>query len=304
MNNKDNDILLESGTGELEVLEFTIGDRHFAINIIKVKEVVEVDGGKITRLPETNPAIAGLILCRNEIITLVDLKYVVNKAERVKSCSKVIICEFNKIKVAFNIDSIVGVHRIKWEEILKPDDVSENPLVIGHILLDDTILLMLDFEKIVTDISPKTGISAERIGNIEYKDRSDIRIAMADDSTLIRTLLKDTLTKAGFKKLEIFDDGKQLLDYLEKLAEEKADKVKDEVQLVITDIEMPQMDGHTLTRKIKENPFLKDIPVIIFSSLITDELKHKGESVGADAQISKPEVGDLVRIIDKLVEKH
>ncbi|PJI07140.1 MULTISPECIES: chemotaxis protein [Clostridium] len=300
----ESNILLESGTGELEVLEFMIGDRHFAINIIKVKEVVEVEGGKITRLPETNPAIAGLILCRNEIITLVDLKYVINKGERVKSCSKVIICEFNKIKVAFNIDSIVGVHRIKWEEILKPDDVSDNPLVIGHVLLDEKILLMLDFEKIVTDISPKTGISEERIGNIEYKDRSGIRIAMADDSTLIRTLLKDTLAKAGFTKLEIFDDGKQLLDYLEKIAEEKGDKVKDEVQLVITDIEMPQMDGHALTRQIKENPLLRDIPVIIFSSLITDELKHKGESVGADAQISKPEVGDLIRIIDELVEKH
>lgn len=300
----ESNILLESGTGELEVLEFVIGDRHFAINIIKVKEVVEVEGGKITRLPETNPAIAGLILCRNEIITLVDLKYVVNKSERVKDCSKVIICEFNKVRVAFNIDSIVGVHRIKWEEILKPDDVSENPLVIGHILLKDKILLMLDFEKIVTDISPKTGISQERIGHIEYKDRSDIKIAMADDSTLIRKLIKDTLNKAGFTQITTFDDGKQLLNYLEGIVEKKGDKVKEDVQLVITDIEMPQMDGHALTRQIKENPLLRDIPVIIFSSLITDELKHKGESVGANAQISKPEVGDLVRIIDELTEKH
>ncbi|KHD35108.1 chemotaxis protein CheV [Clostridium acetobutylicum] len=299
----ESNILLESGTGELEILEFVIGDRHFAINIIKVKEVVEVDGGKITKLPETNPAIAGLILCRNEIITLVDLKYVVNKGAKVESCSKVIICEFNKVRVAFNIDAIIGVHRVKWEEILKPDDVSENSLVIAHVLLGQKILLMLDFEKIVTDISPSTGISQERIGNIEYKDRSNIKIAMADDSTLIRKLIKDTLTKAGFTKLELFDDGKQLLDYLEGISKEKGDRVTDEVQLVITDIEMPQMDGHALTRKIKENPLLRKLPVIIFSSLITSELKHKGESVGANAQISKPEVGELVRIIDELVSK-
>ncbi|MCR3758252.1 chemotaxis protein [Clostridium felsineum] len=301
----ESNILLESGTGELEVLEFVIGDRHFAINIIKVKEVVEVEGGKITKLPETNPAIAGLILCRNEIITLVDLKYVITKGQKVESCSKVIICEFNKVRVAFNIDAIVGVHRVKWEEILKPDNVAENPLVIGHVILGDKILLMLDFEKIVTDISPSTGISQERIGNIEYdKNRATVRIAMADDSTLIRKLLKNTLNKAGFTNLHIFDDGKQLLNYLEEVVEKKGEKVTEEVQLVITDIEMPQMDGHALTRKIKEHPLLRRIPVIIFSSLITGDLKHKGESVGADAQISKPEVGELVRIIEELINKN
>ncbi|MCD2346224.1 chemotaxis protein [Clostridium guangxiense] len=299
----ESNILLESGTGEVEVLEFVIGKKHFAINIIKVKEVIDIENGNITKLPEVNPAIAGLILCRNEIITLIDLKYIIEKQKQADSYSKVIICEFNKLKVAFNIDAVLGVHRIKWEEILKPDDISANSLVIGNILLDKTILLMLDFEKIVTDISPKTGISEDRIVDVEYKDRSNIKIALADDSALIRKLLKDTLYKAGFKELKLFDDGKQLYDYLDKLASEKGDRFTEDVQLVITDVEMPQMDGHTLTRKIKESPILRKLPVIIFSSLITDELKHKGEAVKADAQLSKPEVGELVGIIDKLALK-
>ncbi len=163
------------------------------------------------------------------------------------------------------------------------------------------MLLMLDFEKIVTDISPNTGINESRIANIEQKDRADIKICLADDSPLIRTLLNTTLTKAGFKSLKIFDDGKQLLDYLLNLAETKGDRFIEDVQMVITDIEMPVMDGHALTRKIKEHALLKKLPVVIFSSLITNELKHKGDSVGADAQLSKPEIGELINVVDELI---
>ncbi|KGM97231.1 chemotaxis protein CheV [Clostridium novyi A str. 4552] len=297
----DNGILLESGTGELEILEFVINKKHYAINVIKVKEVVEVDN--LTELPDSHPAVAGLILCRDEIITLVDLRYILNgqKSERTKS--KVIICEFNKIKVAFNIDDIVAVHRIKWDTIVKPDDLSANSLVTGNILLNDGIILLLDFEKIVTDINPSAGISEEKVVNIDYKDRSNIKIILADDSALIRKLLKDTLTKAGFKNLKLFNDGKQALNYLYNLAETKKDNFVEDVQLLITDIEMPQMDGHTLTRKIKEHPILRQLPVIIFSSLITDGLRHKGEEVGADEQLSKPEIGELVQCIDKYIDK-
>lgn len=161
---------------------------------------------------------------------------------------------------------------------------------------------MLDFEKIVTDISPSTGISTEKIVDIAYQDRSNINLVLADDSPLIRMLLKDTLTKAGFKNLKIFDDGKQVLDYLLNLVEIKNKNFMEDINVLITDIEMTQMDGHTLTRKIKEHNILKKLPVILFSSLITNDLKHKGDSVGADAQLSKPEIGELVTCIDGFVQ--
>jgi two-component system, chemotaxis family, chemotaxis protein CheV len=292
----NNNILLESGTGELEILEFVINDKHYAINIIKVKEVINATN--LTKLPDSHPAIAGLTLYRDKIITLIDLKYVLEKQHKNEIQAKIILCEFNKIEVAFSIDTIVGVHRIKWEKITKPDDISVNSLVIGNIILNNKILLLLDFEKIVTDISPSTGISADKIVDITYKDRSNVKLVLADDSPLIRKLLKDTLSKAGFNNLIIFDDGKQVLDYLLNLVEVKKDKFIKDVQVLITDIEMPQMDGHTLTRKIKEHSILRKLPVILFSSLITSDLKHKGESVGADAQLSKPEIGELVTCID------
>jgi len=294
-------ILLESGTGELEVIEFIANGNHYVINVVKVKEVIEMPKNGLTKLPDPRPEIAGLILCRDEIITLVDLKYVLSKQATINAGARVIICEFNKIKVSFSIDDVVGVHRIKWSDIRKPDDLSENSLAVGNILSNGKILIMLDFEKIVTDIAPGVGISEDKLIEVEYKDRSDVKLVLADDSGLIRRLLKDTLTKAGFKNLKIFDDGKQALDYFIGLVEQKGADFDKYAQILITDIEMPQMDGLTLTRRIKEDEILKKLPVVIFSSLITNELKHKGESVGADAQLSKPEINELVDTIDRLL---
>lgn len=293
-------ILLESGTGEVEILEFIVNNKHYGINVIKVKEVLEME--ELTEIPQSHPAVAGLLLCRNEIITLVNLKYVLDGQSIVNKKNKIILCEFNKTKVAFNIDSIVGIHRIGWNNISKPEDIASNPLIIGNIILDNKIIFLLDFEKIVTDINPESGISEDKIIDVEYKDRSDIKVMLVDDSPLIRRLLKETLTKAGFTNLRFFDEGEQALDYLNKLVEENGKDFIKEVQLVITDIEMPKMDGHTLTRKIKEHNILKTLPVIIFSSLITNELAHKGKAVGADAQLSKPEVGALVGLIDKFIK--
>lgn len=297
----NNNILLESGTGELEIIEFVANGNHYVINVVKVKEVIAMPKDGLTTLPDPKPEIAGLILCRNEILTLVDLKYILSKKQTKELGDKVIVCEFNKIKVSFNIDDIVGVHRIKWSEIRKPDDLSENSLAVGNILLNGKVLIMLDFEKIVTDICPSVGISKDRLFEVNYKDRSDIKVVLADDSALIRKLLKETLTKAGFKNLRIFDDGQQALDFLSGLSEKHGDQFRKYAEILITDIEMPQLDGLTLTRKIKENEILRKLPVIIFSSLITQELRHKGESVKADAQLSKPEVSQLVDTIDKLL---
>lgn len=299
----NNNILLESGTGELEVIEFVANGCRYAINVVKVKEIIEMPTESLTKLPDPDPSIAGLILCRDEILTLIDLKYILSKRETVKLGGKVIICQFNKVKVAFNIDDIIAVHRIGWNDIRKPDDLSESSLSVGNILLDGKVIIMLDFEKIVTDIAPNSGISEDRLVKVEYKDRSNVKLVLADDSALIRKLLKETLTKAGFKSMTVFNDGKQALDYINGLKERRGEGFIDDIDMLITDIEMPQMDGLTLTRRIKEDDVLKKLPVIIFSSLITDELRHKGESVGVDAQLSKPEIEELVGVIDKLIEK-
>ncbi|MEJ8553836.1 chemotaxis protein [Tepidibacter sp. Z1-5] len=296
---KDKGILLETGTGEVEILEFAINKEHYSINVIKVKEILEVD--YLTKIPNSHPAVAGLTLVRGDVVTLIDMKYVIEKKNTdIKKC-KVILCEFNNMKVAFCVDNILGIHRIGWDQIRKSENVNESSLVIGNIIFNNKILMLLDFEKIVMDISPASGISEKRMNDIEAKDRSNVKMILADDSPLIRKVLNDTLTKAGFKNLRFFDDGEQAYNYLSSICDEKGENFIDDVHILITDIEMPQMDGHTLTRKIKEHKILKSLPVIIFSSLITEDLMHKGESVGADGQMSKPEIGKLVNLIDELV---
>lgn len=294
-------ILLESGTGEVEILHFTVSGVHYAINVVKVKELLQIEN--ISKIPNAHPAISGLSLIRGEMISVVDLLYVLEgqKNEKVKN-GMTLVCEFNKIKVGFAIESVLGIQRIGWNQIIKPDNLTSNSLIIGNINLNNEIIMLLDFEKIVMDINPNTGINIDRIKDIVVKDRSKLKIALADDSPMIRKVLLDTLTRAGFTKLKFFDDGMETLDYLLMLVEKKGEKFKEDIDLLITDIEMPQLDGHSLTRRVKEHRNLKNLPVIIFSSLITGDLLHKGEAVGADAQMSKPEIENLVKLIDEILE--
>lgn len=297
---KNKGILLESGTGEVEILHFTVAGVHYAINVVKVKELLQIEN--ISKVPNSHPAVSGLSLIRGEMISIVDLLFVLEnqKNQNVKT-SMTLVCEFNKIKVGFAIESVLGINRIGWNMISKPDNLTSNSLVIGNINLNNQIIMLLDFEKIVMDINPNTGINIDRVKNIEVKDRSNIKVAIADDSPMIRKVLLDTLTMAGFTKMKFFDDGMQTYDYLMMLAEKKGEDFSNDIDLLITDIEMPQLDGHALTRRIKEHRILKKLPVIIFSSLITNDLLHKGESVGADAQMSKPEIENLVRLIDQIL---
>ncbi len=296
-------ILLETGTGELEILEFTVRNVHYAINVIKIKEILEID--YLTKVPKSNPALIGLTMVRGDVIPLIDMGYVLEKEfTPLNGKIKTLLCEFNQLKVAFCVDEVHGIHRIGWDLIKKPDMVIDNSdsLIIGNITLGERIIMLLDFEKIVTDIAPSTGINEDRISNITKKDRRGIKLMLSDDSPMIRRLLDDVLTKAGFGQMKFFNDGQQAWHYLENLAQEKGERFVEDVQILITDIEMPQMDGHTLTRKIKEHRILKTLPIIIFSSLITEDLKHKGTSVKADAQMSKPEIENLVKVIDSLTE--
>lgn len=297
--NKDG-ILLESGTNELEILRFKVAGELYAINVVKVSELLHIDN--IAKVPNAHPAIPGVSLIRGEVITIIDMLQVLEDKKNAEvEKAMTLVCEFNQLKVAFAIEEVLGISRIKWSDIQKPNDITNTSLVIGNINYENQIVMLLDFEKIVMDISPQSGITMERVKSVKYKDRSKYKIVLADDSPMIREVLLQTLTQAGFENLRFFDNGALTLDYLLKLADEKGANFNDEVDLLITDIEMPQMDGHTLTRRVKEHKYLNKLPVVIFSSLITDDLLHKGDAVGADGQMSKPEIDRLVEVVDSLL---
>ncbi|OEF98319.1 chemotaxis protein [Desulfuribacillus alkaliarsenatis] len=302
MKDKEKGILLETGTNELEIIEFGIGNGSFGINVMKVREIVTTQ--KVTQLPNSHPHAEGVIQLRGEVLPIVDLAKVMGyPPSNNPKDDRIIIAEFNKIKVAFHVHSVNRIHRISWEQIEKPSEFADadRSTTIGIIKMDDRLIILLDFEKIVVEMSPQSGINVETVKELGERERSNKHILIAEDSVMLRELLKQTLNQAGFYNLHFYHDGKQAWDRLEQLVNDYGHNIADHIQLVITDIEMPKMDGHHFTKKIKDHPILRQLPVVIFSSLITDTLRHRGEVVGADAQVSKPEINYLVDRIDNLV---
>ncbi|MEH7445089.1 chemotaxis protein [Bacillus sp. JJ1122] len=297
----DSSILLEAGTNELEIVEFSIGENKFAINVMKVKEIL--NPVPVVAIPHAHPFVEGIMELRGEVLPVVDVAAALGLPSSPHAhLDKFVVAEFNQQKTVFHVHSVTQIHRISWGQIEKPSEIYQGAesQVIGVIKLGGQMILFLDFERILLEINPDSGIKMSDVKKLGPRERSNKRIVIAEDSAMLRKMLHDTLSEAGYQYLEFFENGKDAIAYLEHLAENIHD-FRDAVQLVITDIEMPQMDGHHLTKRIKEHSVLSKLPVIIFSSLITNELKHKGTVVGADAQISKPDIGDLVLKIDELV---
>lgn len=294
-------VLLESGTNELEIVEFEVGSNKFGINVIKVKEILQPL--PVTIIPLSHPHIEGIIQLRGEILPVVHMGKVLGKElQGDEQEQKFIVTEFNKQRVVFHVDNVSLIHRISWNQIEKPSDMyqGENSHIIGVIKLDEQMILLLDFERIMVDINPESGIQMASVKKLGKRERSDKKIVIAEDSPLLRKLLHETMNEAGYVNLEFFENGLDALRYLEDIAK-STQNIEEHVQLVITDIEMPQMDGHHLTKQIKSNSVLAKLPVIIFSSLITNDLRHKGDKVGAQDQISKPEISDLILKTDQYI---
>ena len=298
----ETNILLESGTNELEILEFKIGNNSYGINVAKIKEIITYKAS--TPIPNSHPYVEGIYMPRDIIITIIDLAKCLGMppAENPER-DMYIVTNFNQLNVGFHVHSVVGIHRVTWADISKPDVTLNNQgngVATGIIKLDQKLIVILDFEKIVSDISPETGLKVSDIDNLASRPRKERPILIAEDSQLLSKLITGCLSKAGYDNIIVTMNGQEAWEKLNALKKEGT--VRDKVHCVITDIEMPVMDGHRLTKLIKEDSVLKAIPVIIFSSLINEEMRRKGESLGADAQLSKPEIGQLVDAIDKILD--
>lgn len=295
----DTKILLENGTNELEVLEFKLDGNAYGINVAKIKEIITYE--PVTPVPNAHPSIEGIFMPRDTMITAIDLKNCLQRGNATPG-GLFIITSFNQLDIAFHVDSVIGIHRVSWRDIIKPGatvSTTEEGVSTGIIKFEDRLIIILDFEKIVTDINPETGLKMTDIEELGERQRNDVPILIAEDSPLLNKLIVDSLRKAGYANLIHTENGQQAYDVIEECKREGT--LKDHVQCIITDIEMPLMDGHRLTKLVKSDEETKDIPVVIFSSLVNDEMKRKGAALGANAQLSKPEIGNLVRTVDELV---
>jgi two-component system, chemotaxis family, chemotaxis protein CheV len=299
----ETNILLENGTNELEVLEFTIGNNHYGINVAKVREIISYM--PVTPVPNAHASIEGIFMPRDTMITVINLeKQLGMQPSPVKQSDMMIITNFNKLNIAFHVHSVLGIHRVSWADIIKPDatlSTKDFGVATGIIKVNNKLMIILDFEKIVTDISPETGLKVSEIDRLGTRSRNDSPILISEDSPLLGKLITDSLVKAGYANVISTANGQEAWDKLTAL--KQSGNVLDKVKCIITDIEMPIMDGHRLTKLVKTDEQLKEIPLIIFSSLVNDEMRAKGIALGADAQLSKPEIGNLVKIIDELLTR-
>jgi two-component system chemotaxis response regulator CheV len=306
----EEDILLESGTNEVEVAEFFLGTQSYGVNVAKIKEFVPYSAVTVTRDINAPKAMAGVFMLRGELIPLIDLNIFLKIAAQESTDRKVIlVTEFNNMITGFAVDGINQIHRLTWKDlkIINPVMKQHTHRLTGSVHKQDSDILILDLEHIISEIFPvQTELKHDKaekeihIDSNAYENRKTKKIIVADDSSVARDFIQHGLNTAGYLNTTIVDNGKAALEWIENeynQAKSLNQTLLDHLDLIVTDIEMPEMDGLTLCKEVRGH-FSSDIPIIVFSSLITEQMSVKCQSVGATNFATKPNIGDLVSCMD------
>lgn len=299
------DILLDAGTNELEVLVFKLAGGLFGVNVAKVREVIRFT--EPTESPMRHESAMGMINLRGQVVPMIDLKKHLDLGEvdRDDPANRVIITEFNGIRSGYVVDGVDQIHRIRWSDVQEAPDVhsidsSDHGLpavssCTGVLEIGEQLVLMLDFESVADAILLSDKLHLDHVDNPDDVDRASMRVILAEDSPFMRDLMQRVLINSGYTKLEVFSNGADAWDAIERSPE------TGQIDAVISDIEMPKMDGLHLCKRVRESndAAIKDLPVVLFSSLISDDNRKKGKQVGASVQVAKPELADVVHLVDK-----
>ncbi|MEE8483623.1 MAG: chemotaxis protein [Nitrospinota bacterium] len=303
------DMLLESGTNELEIVEFRIDFKrpdgevmhgYYGVNVGKVREIIRTPES-FSDVPKSHPAVAGMINLRGKIIPVIDLPIWLNKDDPNMKRERVIITEFNNVTNGFMVHTASRIHRVSWDKVESPSGImnqAERECVTGLLKFDEKIIMLLDFERIVSEIFPGMSFTSKPIKT--EKRRNGKTIFVVEDSAFVRQQMVGILKTAGYRVF-MAENGLEALNKLTGIADDSMKKsipIERYLNLIISDVEMPKMDGLHLTMKIKDNPILKNIPVVVFSSMVNVENKKKWASLGAVDFIGKPDIDRLVHIID------
>jgi two-component system, chemotaxis family, chemotaxis protein CheV len=311
-----NKILLESGTNELEVITFELrwydqstGDINqtvCGINAAKVTELIAMPE-EIIEVPESPDCVLGMFLLRDRTIPLIDLcLWFDYQQEEVDKTDLwvVIVAEINKKPFGFVTHGVDKVYRVSWNQMHTPPDMIASCESLTSLCMVENIMIqMVDFERIAAAIDPSMVLKSNREHSAEQRVKGQLKksVFIADDSRVILKQVKLTLENAKFNVVA-HTDGQACWERLLSLKEQGL--VDEKVLAVITDIEMPRMDGHHLCMRIKEDAAFKKLPVILFSSMINAVLRRKGDSVGADDQITKPELDQLIDRLRSVVSEY
>ncbi|MEA3545434.1 MAG: chemotaxis protein [Thermodesulfobacteriota bacterium] len=308
------EILLETGTNEMEIIEFYLGTQSFGINVHKLKEIITFDQDTLTVVPGSGEGMLGTLLLRGSTIPLIDLKsHISQKDGDLEGDVRqvVLVCEFNDRVNGFKVDGVNQIHRVSWEDIQPMASFIDKyrPRFTGSVNIDDREILIVDLEHIVAEFDSEANLDYEanlHSATMQEKlphTRERMKLMLAEDSALIRNGIEKVLKGSNYSDLEIFVDGQQCYDRIQELRQRIVDgePLSGMLNLLISDIEMPRMDGLTLCKKIKEDPLLRDIKVVMFSSLINEQMATKCDQMGADGYATKPQIPYLVEMMDKFL---
>ncbi|TOB69330.1 chemotaxis protein CheV [Vibrio parahaemolyticus] len=288
------------GQNRLELLTFRLmGRQRYGINVFKVKEVLQCP--KLTSMPNLHPLVKGIAHIRGHTVSVIDLSLAIGgrPTTDIDKCF-VVIAEFNRTIQAFLVSSVERIINMHWEAILPPPDGAGKAHYLTAVTnIDNELVEILDVEKILAEIAPVDETMDSTIGEeIEQAEQEKPivrRILIADDSTVARKQVERAITSIGFEVVSV-KDGKEAYNKLLEMAQEGS--IYDQISLVISDIEMPEMDGYTLTAEIRRNADLKDLYVILHSSLSGVFNQAMVERVGANTFIAKfnpDELGNAVK---------
>ncbi len=310
---RQTDILLESDTNELEIVEFRIDETdwsgnvipcYYGVNVAKVREIIRLP--QMSRVVNALPGVEGMIKLRDKVISVINLAKVLGKETGDLVADRVVVLEFNNLMVGVLVHSVSRIYRISWQNVEPPSRSVHSDQVTGLVKMDDRIILVLDFEKIVGELCTESALrpldEVELLERAGDANRSQKTVLVADDSNFIRHTLCSTLRSAGYV-VEEAENGAVAWDMIQRKVERSIQDgvdVRSILSLLITDIEMPQMDGLHLTSQVRKHEVLKNLPIVIFSSLASEDNKRKWITLGANHILTKPDLPNLVKVADDL----
>jgi two-component system chemotaxis response regulator CheV len=275
---------------------------YYGMNVAKVLEIIRMP--PVTGVPgKHHDAALGTFNLRGKVLPLVDLSLWLGKKGVDDDNLKVIVSEFSGVTTAFIVSGVTRIHRMTWSQVEPPGKYLQafsHDSITGVVRFEDRIVFLLDMEHIIASMDPSTSLESYTLQTGEAVGEG-FHVLIADDSPSIRNTIAHCLGQARFGVTKT-TCGREAWDTLKSWEREAAGKnvpLTNFVNLIISDIEMPEMDGHALTRAIKADPAFKNIPVLLFSSLISEVVRQQGKKAGADAQISKP---DLPKLTLKAIE--
>ncbi len=295
--NSNPSILLESGTNEVEFLLISLGAQRYGINVSKVCQILVYNPATIAEIPNQYEEILGVTTFRDETISVLDLSVHLKRKDEQPANRLLIVTEFNQRRTGFVVDAVDRIERVSWTSFEPINNTSCNQSVasvLGTVRRADGLVLILDLESILALLDPS--MNAERYGEDIPEatiNRKDIRILHCEDSPLIQKMMMKVLSDGGFQKIHQVANGK--------LGIEALTSGESEFDIIISDIEMPVMDGLSFCKEVRKDQRFASLPLLFFSSMINDQMQQKCSAVGGTAAYAKPDLGKIVGAIEQHV---